>query len=142
LSDSLNAVGIEIENQKAKLFGSFAASKEKLVAISNQANELVAKTESRKSEIKDEIQTVQAVVTAVMEENYAMIETAPKGKEGKQAIEAITSDLSTITVSISEVPALVEQGELLNAQAKIAATQQKANEINAELKAVMAKYTK
>ena len=142
INDSLSAVKVEIENQKGKMFGSYGKSKEKLVAISNQATELVAKTEVRKQEIKGEIETTLVAVQTLIDENLVMIENAPKGKEGKQAIEAITVDLSAISTSISEIPAMVENGELIAAHTKIMSAQKNATEINAELKTVMEKYKK
>lgn len=142
LQDSLSKINVEIESQKGKFIGNYKVSKEKLAAVSAQANELVTKTETRKQEIKTEVATAQTKIAEIMAENNQLIEMAPKGKEGKQAIEAISSDLNMINVSVSEVPALVEQGDLMAAQTKINAAQQKATEINTELKTVMEKYTK
>lgn len=142
LNDSLNAVNVEIETQKAKLIGNFGKSKEKLGVITTQAHELVAKTEARKQEIINEIEATKGTIQTIMDENLQLIASAPKGKEGKQAIEAITSDLNTINTSVGEVPDLVENGDLKAAQTKIMAAWQKASEINTELKTVMAKYNK
>lgn len=142
VQDSLNAALVAIEAQKSKMFGSYGELKEKLVTISAQATELVGKTATRKEEIKGEIAAAQAEVTRLTEENTKMVEMAPKGKEGKEAIEAIKIDLAGIGVSAAEVPALVESGDLLGAQTKINAARQKATDINNELKTVLEKYQK
>lgn len=139
VQDSLNAVQVEIEAQSSKLFKSYTKAKEKLVVVTTQATELVAKTEVRKEEIKTEVATAEAAVTALLEENNALLAKAPKGKEGKEAIEAIKLDLTGITTSAAEVPGLVASGDLLGAQTKINAAQQKATEINTELKSVLEK---
>lgn len=139
VQDSLNAVQVEIEAQSSKLFKSYTKAKEKLVVVTTQATELVAKTEVRKEEIKTEVATAEAAVAVLLEENNALLAKAPKGKEGKEAIEAIKLDLTGITTSAAEVPGLVASGDLLGAQTKINAAQQKATEINTELKSVLEK---
>lgn len=139
VQDSLNAVMVEVEAQSSKLFKSYGKAKEKLVVITTQATELVAKTEVRKEEIKTEVAAAQTAVAALLEEDNALLAKAPKGKEGKEAIEAIKLDLAGITASVAEVDGLLASGDLLGAQTKINAAQQKATEINTELKAVLDK---
>lgn len=140
IQDSLTSVQAEIEAQKSKMFGSYKVAKEKLAVITTQGTEMVAKTEVRKEEIKAEVAQAQTEIATLMEENLALVEKAPKGKEGKEAIEAIKSDLTAISTTAAEVPALVEAGDLMAAQSKVNAVKQKATEINAELKTVMEKY--
>ncbi len=137
--DSLNAVMVEIEAQSSKIFKNYGPAKEKLATITTQATELVAKTDVRKEEIKTEIATTEAATFALIEENNALLAKAPKGKEGKEAIEAIKLDLAGITASLNEVSGLVANGDLLGAQTKVNAAQQKAIEINTELKTVLEK---
>ncbi len=139
VQDSLNAVLVEVEAQSSKLFKSYGKAKEKLVVITTNATELVAKTEVRKEEIKTEVAAAQTAVAALLEEDNALLAKAPKGKEGKEAIEAIKLDLAGITASVAEVDGLLASGDLLGAQTKINAAQQKATEINTELKAVLDK---
>ena len=139
VQDSLNAVMVEIEEQSSKLFKSYGTAKEKLVVITTQATELVAKTDVRKEEIKTEVATAEAATLALIEENNQLVAKAPKGKEGKEAIEAIKLDLTGISTSVSEVPALIASGDLLGAQTKVNAAQQKATEINTELKSFLDK---
>jgi hypothetical protein len=139
VQDSLNAVMVEIEAQSSKLFKSYGNAQEKLVVITTQATELVAKTDVRKEEIKTEVATAEAATLALIEENNQLLAKAPKGKEGKEAIEAIKLDLTGITTSVGEVSGLVGSGDLLGAQTKVNAAQQKATDINTELKSVLDK---
>lgn len=139
LQDSMNSVNAAVEAQKGKLFGSYKKVKATLATVTTAATELVAKTAARKEEIKTEVTNAQAAIAPVIEENNALLAKAPKGKEGREAIQAITSDLAGITTAVAEVPALVEAGDLLGAQAKINAATQKAASINTELKAVLDK---
>jgi hypothetical protein len=142
LVDSMNVINTEIETQKSKMFGSYGDVKEKLAVVTTQATELVGKTETRKEEIKSEVVQAQTEIAKLMEESNTMVEMAPKGKEGKAAIEAIKADLATINTTVLEVPALVESGNLLGAQTKVNAAKQKATDINNELKSVLEKYKK
>lgn len=142
LQDSLNATVVAIEEQKSKTFGNFKATTEKLNEISAQAAELVAKTEARKEEIKTEVASAQSAIAALQLENNQLFDLAPKGKEGKEALEAIKADIDGVNVSVSEVPVLIESGDLLNAQTKVKAAQEKAAEINSELKTALEKTMK
>jgi hypothetical protein len=142
LQDSLNATIVAIEAKKSKMFGSFKDATAKLNEIATQANELVTKTETRKEEIKSEVATAQQAIATLLDENNQLLGMAPKGKEGKEALDAIKADIEGISTSVSEVPALIESGDLLNAQTKIRAAQGKATEINTELKTVIEKVSK
>ena len=139
VQDSLNAVLVEIEAQSSKLFKSYAKATEKLTVVTAQANDLLAKTDVKKAEIKAEVATTEAATLALIEENNALLSKAPKGKEGKEAIEAIKLDLTSITASVNEISGLVENDNLLQAQTKVNAAKQKATEINTELKTVLEK---
>lgn len=142
LQDSLNATVVAIEEQKSKMFGNYKVAVEKLDSIKVQATELVVKTETRKEEIRTEVASAQVAISTLLEENNQMLGMAPKGKEGKEALEAIKADNDGISTSVSEVPVLIENGDLLNAQTKVKAAQEKAAEINTELKTVLEKSMK
>ena len=139
VQDSLNAAMVGIEAQSSKMFKNYAKSKEQLAAVVTQANELITKTDVRKEEIKSEIVQAEVATNALIEENNMLLAKAPKGKEGKEAIDAIKLDMEAITVSVQEVAGMVSSGNLLAAQTKINAAQQKATAINAELKEVLTK---
>ena len=140
LQDSLNAANTIIEEQKSKMFGNYKEAKAKLVNAAAQATELASKAQVRKEEVKNEVFTAQAEIAQLMTENNSWVEIAPKGKEGKEAIEAIKSDLAAINTSVEEINALLASDQILAAQTKANAAKQKATEINAELKTVMEKY--
>ena len=140
LQDSMNAVNTVIEEQKSKMFGNYKEAKAKLVNVSAQATELASKAEVRKEEVKNEVYTAQAEIAQLMKENNSWVEIAPKGKEGKEAIEAIKSDLAAINTSVEEINSLLANDQILAAQTKASAAKQKATEINEELKTVMEKY--
>lgn len=142
LQDSMNAINAAVETQKSKMFGSYSDIKLKLAAVEATAVELEGKTIAKKESIKEEVNSIYAQLQALAIENNALVEKAPKGKEGKAAIEAIKGELAVIDATVAELPQLLESGNLLAAQTKAKAAQEKALAINAELTGVIEKYTK
>ncbi len=142
IQDSLNAIIVAAEAQSSKMFGNYKEVKTKLEAVTAQSTELVAKTESRKEEIKNDLATAQLEISSLQQENNQLLELAPTGKEGKEALDAIRADIEGINTSVSDVPVMIESGDLLNAQTKVKAAQEKAAAINTELKTVLEKYMK
>lgn len=140
LQDSVNKAATEIQNQKSKVFGNYKHAAQMLNNVTTEAGSLAAKTEVRKLEVKNEIVAAQNEIVSLMEENNKLVELAPKGKEGKEAIESIKSDLSSINTSASEIQALIDSNEIIAAQSKANAVKQKAASINSELKTVLEKY--
>jgi hypothetical protein len=140
LQDSINKATTEIEAQKSKLLGNYKTAKQTLATTAAMATELVEKTALKKEEVKQEILASQAEIAGLMEENIKLVAMAPKGKEGKEAIEAIKSDLASIESSTPEIQTLVDSNNLIAAQTKASAVKQKATAINTELKTVLEKY--
>jgi hypothetical protein len=142
LMDSMNSVNAEIELINGHFFKNFTEVKSKLSAIESEANALVTKTEAKKESIKQEVLAMVSGLKSLASENGELVSNAPKGKEGKAAIEAIKSELSVIDGSTLEIEQLIEQGSLIPAQNKAKATFDKATAINMELKTVVEKYNK
>jgi hypothetical protein len=140
IMDSMNVYNAEIEAKKGKLFKNLNDVKAKLVTVESVATGLVAKTEAKKEEIKQEVNAAITQLQALATENAGLVEKAPRGKEGKAAIEAIKSELAVVDASAAEVPALLQSGNLLGAQAKAKAAVEKAVALNGELKTVIEKY--
>lgn len=142
LMDSLNVINTEIEANKGKLFKSFTGVKVKLATLETQANELVVSTEAKKEAIKQDLTDVLAKLQTLATENSGLVENAPKGKEGKAAIEAIKGELTVIDAATAEINQMLNNGKLLAAQSKAKSTYEKAMSINEELKTVVEKYNK
>ncbi|MCW0483385.1 hypothetical protein [Gaoshiqia sediminis] len=142
LQDSMNAVNENVEAQNAKLFKNFSKVTEQLVVVNQMAVETQAKAETRKAEVKLEIEALQAEVSSILLENNDLVTKAPKGKEGAAALEAIKSDISLIETSVGEVATLVANDNLIPALDKVKAAKEKAVAINTELNEVIAKYAK
>lgn len=142
LQDSMKAVNEEVEAQNAKLFKNFNKVKEQLVVVTQLADETKAKAETRKAEVKAEVEALQVEVSDLLTQNNELIAKAPKGKEGAAALEAIKSDNELIAASLTEVAGLVEADNLMAALDKVKASKEKASAINTELSEVIAKYSK
>jgi hypothetical protein len=139
LLDSMNAINATVEAKKGKLFASLSSVKPKLAAVTADATALVGKTEAKKEQIKQEVNDLITKLQALATENNALVAKAPKGKEGKAAIEAIKGELTTIDQATAELSQLVASGSLMAADTKAKAAFDKATSINTELKDVIDK---
>jgi len=141
LQDSLNAASVAIETEKSKSFisRSYGVIAEKLVTITADADVLKSKVEERKAQVRSEVQETLVALTALIAEDKALLAKAPKGKEGKAALEAIQTDITVIEASVNEVNTLISNGDYLTAQDKVNASKAKAESIKAELEAAIAK---
>lgn len=141
LNDSLNVAMTEIENQKSK-FALFRSYKN----VTAQLNNVVTLSETvkeeagiRKEEVKEEAQQMLAEATTLVSEVNDLIAKAPKGKEGKEALEQIKGELALVEATLAEVSTLIESGDYLTALDKVKAATEKGNSLKAELQEVIAK---
>ncbi|MBN2350285.1 MAG: hypothetical protein JXJ22_15715 [Bacteroidales bacterium] len=140
LVDSMNSVMEGIEAQKSKLIKKYGASKEYLANVGMYANEVKQQAETKKEELKIEIQNILTQVKTLLDENKVLVTEAPKGKEGTSALVAIKNEITAIETSVNEANTMFTNGEYLSTLDKVKAAQTKAASINAELKEVIAKY--
>ena len=138
LVDSMKSANESVEVAKAKWFPNYSKAKEQLAVVSQMSIDTKAKAEARKVELKAEVEAMIIEVKALVEENKALIAKAPRGKEGKAALEAISSDLSVAETTVTEVEALLANGDLIGSNDKIKAAKEKATSIKAELEAAIA----
>ena len=141
LQDSLNAVAVAIETEgsKSALSRNYEAATTQLIQIANDANALVAKTEERKVQVRDEVQQSWVALSALITENRTLLAEAPKGKEGKEALEAIENDNTIIEASVNEINTLISNGDYQTAQDKVSASTAKAEAIKEELTTAISK---
>jgi hypothetical protein len=139
LVDSMKSANEKVEVAKAKWFPNYNKAKETLATVSQMAVDTKAKSEARKVELQAETEAMIGEVKALIEENKALIAKAPKGKEGREALEAIKSDVSVAETTVTEVEALLAGGDLIGSNDKIKAAKEKATSIKAELEEAIAK---
>ncbi len=140
--DSFNVVREQIEKRNSKFFKSFSNEKEMLEGIVILADETRMAAETKKQEVILEFQTSLEMVNALVIENKELLTKAPKGKEGKLALQAISNDISAVEESIVYANSLYTSEQYLLAVEAIRTTNEKATAINTELKEVLAKYNK
>ncbi|MDX9695338.1 MAG: hypothetical protein RBT49_06065 [Bacteroidales bacterium] len=139
VKDSLNAILAKVEVQNSKFFKKFGECKEQLVGVTTLASDLKGKTATRKEEVKKELETALEEIKVVMEENNKLFAKAPRGKEGKEALEQIKAELGVIETTVGEATNMLASGDYLPALDKVKAAKEKANSILDELKAAIAK---
>lgn len=140
LQDSLNGVMVNIESQKSKFIKNYSTTKEHLAGVTQFAGEVKQQAETRKVELKVEIQNIINEVKTLIESNRQLILEAPKGKEGTSALMAIKGEIDAVEAAINETNTLFETGDYLTTLDKGKAAKEKANSINIELSKVIAKY--
>jgi hypothetical protein len=141
LQDSMNVAMTEIENQKSK-FGLFRSYKKVTVKLENVATMAKTVEESaglKKEEVKNEAQQALAEANTLVAEVQELIAKAPRGKEGKAAIEEIQADLALVEASLAEVSTLINNGDYKTALDKVKAATDNANGLKAELETAIAK---
>jgi len=139
LVDSMKSANEKVEVAKAKWFPNYSKSKATLAWVSQAAVDTKAKSEARKVELKAETEAMIGEVKTLVDENKALIAKAPKGKEGREALEAIKSDVAVAETTVTEVEALLANGDLIGSNNKIKAAKEKATSIKAELEEAIAK---
>lgn len=139
LQDSLNAILADIEATGSKFIKNYSDAKEGLTSVTQQANDLVAQTATRREEVKAEIQTTITDVKALVEEDKQLITKAPRGKEGTTAVNAIRQELAAVETSVAEAEAAGQTDDMAVLD-KVIAAKDKATSIKTELEGVIAKY--
>lgn len=144
LQDSLNSALTMVENQKSKfaLFRSYKDAKAKLITVTTLAETVQTNAGIRKEEVKAEVQQSIAEANTLVQEVKDLIAKAPRGKEGKEALEAIQNDLTLVEASLAEVNTLVNNGDYLTAQDKVNAAKETAMGLKTELEEAIAKTKK
>lgn len=142
LEDSLKSAEAEVETQKAKFFSNYDKASSTLAWVSANASQVAQNAVTRKAQLKEEIVAVIAEVTAALAEDKELVAKAPKGKEGKAALEAINSELSVVEATIAECQTAYDNGQYVGTIDKIKAAKDKAASIKEELTAAIDKTKK
>lgn len=140
LQDSMNSVMVSIESEGSKFIKIYATAKEDLAGVTQFAGEIQQQAETRKEELKIEIQNTIAEVKTLIESNRQLILEAPRGKEGTSALIAIKGEVDAVETSINETSTLFESGDYMSCLDKANAAKEKAIAINSELTEVITKY--
>ncbi len=139
LQDSLMTVLASVEKEKSKLFKNYKDEVAKLTATSEMAKTVAANAVAKKEQMKQECTATLEEVGTLLTANKEMLAKAPKGKEGKAAMEAISADLTNIESQVAEVNNKLASDDVINALNQAKSMKEKATSINTELTDVMSK---
>jgi len=142
IQDSLNMVMTNVETINSQSFWkrNYKPSVAQLDAIVVAANAAVTNAVAKKAEVKASVEASMTEIATLVTEDKALILKAPKGKEGKAALEAIQADLTAVEAAIAEATTLYNEGKYMAANDKITDDKEKANSIKTELTDAIAKY--
>jgi hypothetical protein len=139
LQDSMKVTLEAVEVQKSKMFGKYSVIKEKLAFITSQASVVKEQAITHKAEMKTESDTLLAEVTVLIDGNKKLIAKAPKGKEGKAALEAIQAEMTEIEASVADAQVLYNSENYFASVDKLKSAKDKAVSISEELTAAISK---
>ncbi len=139
--DSLNAglAEIEAQNSKFALSRNYGNATKLLEAATNSFNLIASKVEAKKEEVRTEAQQMFIDLQNGLKEAKDLLKKAPKGKEGREVLDAIQGELTTVENSLVEVTELMNNGDFMSAKDKLTAGLQKVNSIKEELTQAIAK---
>ena len=139
--DSLNAAMAEIEAQNSKfaLTRSYGKATKLLEAATSSFNLIASQVEAKKEEVRTAAQQLFIDLQNGLKEAKDLLKKAPKGKEGREVLDAIQGELSTVESSLVEVTDLMNKGDFMSAKDKLDAGLQKVNSIKDELNTAIAK---
>ena len=139
--DLINQINAEVETQNAKfaLFRNYDKVKE----LINQAKaagdkakaDAIAGKEAAKKDAEASLAAAQAAIVAAKE----ILPKAPKGKDTKAEIEAMTADVAGMETAVADVQAQISKEEFLDAAAKAKSIKEKADGIVAQVQAAIDK---
>jgi len=89
--------------------------------------------------ISIDVELVLAEATILVTEVKDLIMKVPRGKEGKEALEAIQYDLTLVEASLAEVSTLINNGSYMTALDKARAARDKAMSLKMELEEAIAR---
>jgi hypothetical protein len=139
--DSLAAAMAEIEKQNAKfaLTRKYNKAEVQLQAASDLARTAGQQAVVNKARIKAEAEDMMAQLTAALAEAKTLIDQAPRGKEGRAALELIKSDVAALEMTATEVTSAMEKEDFIGAREMARAALDKTQAINTELKTAIEK---
>ena len=141
-SEALKSAEAAVAEQDSKfaLFRNYDAAKTTLASVATLSTKAVEETTAKKAALKAEVTQAVTDLTTLITDNKALLAKAPKGKEGKAALEAIGQEIAVVETVNTEVTAgLANNEDILTLSGKIKPAVEKAKAINTELTDVIAK---
>ncbi|MEK7728547.1 MAG: hypothetical protein AAB354_09050 [candidate division KSB1 bacterium] len=130
------AKAAEADRYAADLFKAVQDSVEAAVTAAGTAQQPAA---TNKEAAKAEADTLSKQLVASIASAKELMKKAPKGKEGRAALEMIQNDINTLEASVAEITNAFNGGDFLTAKDKAQAAVTKINSIIEELNTAISK---
>lgn len=135
VQDSVDAAMAEVQQQDSKfaLMRNYDRAKAMLQAAVTAAANAQTAAATNKEAAKAEADTLSKQLVASIASAKELMKKAPKGKEGRAALEMIQNDINTLEASVAEITNAFNSGDYLTAKDKAQAAVTKINSIIEEL---------
>ncbi len=142
--DSLNSAMAEVENQNAKfaLMRNYGHAQQLLDSAVGSFNSAKDAAAANKEAVRVEADTLAKALVAGIETAKKLMTKAPRGKEGKAALEMIQNDINAVEASVAEINTTMASGDFIAARDKAKASLAKINSIVEELNQAIAKKSR
>jgi hypothetical protein len=139
--DSLAAAMAEIEKQNSKfaLTRKYNKAEMELKAAGDLARTAGQQAVANKAKIKAEAEDLVAQLTAGIAEAKTLIDQAPRGKEGRAALEMIKSDVAAVEMSVNDINTAMGKEDYIGAREMARAGNEKIQALITELKTAIEK---
>ena len=134
LNDSLTTVLAAIETEKTGT-KDFKPLEEKLTWIATAAETLKTDAETRKAEVRSEVENVLAGLNTMVVQGKEMLGKTVVNNRNKTTLESIQNEITLVESAVNEVNTLVSNGDYLTALEKVNIAQIKATAIHNDLMA-------
>ncbi len=135
VEDLLNQANTEIETQNAKfaLFRNYDKAKELLAQAFAAGEKAKQAAIDGKAAAKKDAETSLADAKAAVTAAKEILTKAPKGKDTKAEIEAMTSDVAGMETAVTEIEGQIAKEEYLDAAAKAKSVKDKAAQVQSQV---------
>ncbi len=135
LNDSLTTVLAAIEAEKAGT-KNFKPLEEKLTWITTEAETLKTAAETKKAEVRSEVENVLAGLNTMIVQEKEMLGKIVINNRNRTALESIQNEITLVESAVTEVNTLISNGDYLTALEKVNVAQIKATAIQNDLMAL------
>lgn len=138
--DSLAVIMQGVEAENSKFFKNFDNYKTRLETLKGNLDQIITEVPAKKEECKQAAQAGLDSLKAMYATSQELLAKAPKGKEGRAALQQIGEDLKVIEGTITEIETtLTGDANFKQLLDKVTATQKSIEGINTELSDAIAK---
>jgi hypothetical protein len=143
-TNALSVADNEVANQNSKfaLLRNYKQAKELYASATTASQTAKDAAAANKEKVRNEVSGLITQIQTGIDEAKTLMTNAPKGKEGKEALEAISGDLTMVETSLlPDVNTVMSSGDYLRARDQATSTLAKVDSIKSELQAAIDKYT-